>query len=533
MQPLKPVRRDTTDTPPQWYALSDTLELSLRLVNGATFGESDDGELVLEVADAVHAARFEIDGQQLWLHPLAGLVTIDNRAVSEPERLQPGNQLVIGTIGLHVSQVFCDLIPARQEEANPSDAPTDVRVTDLDADEITRITRRDVANFNAERTITLVDDATRVIRAPEPKSVTHEQEISVTFRVPAWLRWTRSSRTAWVAGICVTVSAGLLVAIGYVANQKLAAPQVVETAAEPQASVSPVVAVPPVQSEPIAVPPPTPEPNVALLGPSIDEQMGELVAIVKAGDLTAENNHRVLTLAVDLQASQYSPVVMTYLRLWQSRLMETTDLLLLEEMNGTFRAIGAIGELRGSLEERTQNLAKLKLLNKRASELFVAGELHTPGKVSVVSIAGEMLALEPANPDGLAWLRRAADVLVLEARNVLATGDRFEARNLIEDVLGFHPTHADALELWSALGERRFPDATSERPSGKPAPRVNDWHPDDIPATSQRAPLDSERLRQASDSGSVASLAAIDTPHVALTDALAWGWVTAEDGSRL
>ena len=64
--------------------------------------------------------------------------------------------------------------------------------------------------------------------------------------------------------------------------------------------------------------------------------------------------------------------------------------------------------------------------------------------------------MDPSNEEGLRLMYRSAVTLIEEAEAAHAAGDNFLARNLVEDVLGFHPEFDDAralLDSWTRVPE--------------------------------------------------------------------------------
>jgi hypothetical protein len=76
------------------------------------------------------------------------------------------------------------------------------------------------------------------------------------------------------------------------------------------------------------------------------------------------------------------------------------------------------------------------------------GMVIWPQRDSAVDWIEGVLALEPQNPDALDMLDAAAKMLLTIASDAYEQGFRYDARNLLEEVLRFNPQYKDAQSLW-------------------------------------------------------------------------------------
>ena len=91
-----------------------------------------------------------------------------------------------------------------------------------------------------------------------------------------------------------------------------------------------------------------------------------------------------------------------------------------------------------------------------AKAFYDAGQIVTPIEANTVSHLTQVLSMDPSNEEGLRLMYRSAVTLIEEAEAAHAAGDNFLARNLVEDVLGFHPEFDDAralLDSWTRVPE--------------------------------------------------------------------------------
>jgi hypothetical protein len=106
-------------------------------------------------------------------------------------------------------------------------------------------------------------------------------------------------------------------------------------------------------------------------------------------------------------------------------------------------------------------------LLREAVALLERGAIVTPGRENAVRIALDVLAADPDNAGAAELLDACALRLVEQARALYREGNHFEARNLLEDVEGFHPGYGPALELLSAWSAPS-PETAGEPPGGPP-----------------------------------------------------------------
>ncbi len=91
-----------------------------------------------------------------------------------------------------------------------------------------------------------------------------------------------------------------------------------------------------------------------------------------------------------------------------------------------------------------------------AKAFYDAGLIVTPVQANTVSHLTQVLNMDPGNEEGLRLMYLSAVTLIEEAEAAHAAGDNFLARNLVEDVLGFHPEFDDAralLDSWARTPE--------------------------------------------------------------------------------
>jgi hypothetical protein len=93
--------------------------------------------------------------------------------------------------------------------------------------------------------------------------------------------------------------------------------------------------------------------------------------------------------------------------------------------------------------------AELQRYLDDARSLYEAGYIITPPQRSSVSVLRLVLEQDDGNPAALLLLERCADHLISAAKEAEQVGLAYEARNLIEEVLAFHPHHAEANALWA------------------------------------------------------------------------------------
>lgn len=84
----------------------------------------------------------------------------------------------------------------------------------------------------------------------------------------------------------------------------------------------------------------------------------------------------------------------------------------------------------------------------RAKSYLEQGFITQPGESNAVRELSMILWADPANQEALNLMSEAANRLVDAAVEAQAAGLEFEARNLLEEVLGFHPEHQQANAYW-------------------------------------------------------------------------------------
>lgn len=91
-----------------------------------------------------------------------------------------------------------------------------------------------------------------------------------------------------------------------------------------------------------------------------------------------------------------------------------------------------------------------------AKAYYQAGSIVTPVHTNAVSNLTQVLSMDPSNEEGLRLMYMSAVALIEEAEAAHEAGDDYLARNLVEDVLGFHPEFDDAralLDSWTRVPE--------------------------------------------------------------------------------
>jgi len=104
-----------------------------------------------------------------------------------------------------------------------------------------------------------------------------------------------------------------------------------------------------------------------------------------------------------------------------------------------------------------QDRLLIQSLLAEAKAFYDAGAIVTPVQSNAVSNLTQVLHMDPTNEEGLRLMYLSAVRLVDEAELAHEAGNDYLARNLVEDVLGFHPEFRDArdlLESWT-----RTPDS--------------------------------------------------------------------------
>lgn len=88
---------------------------------------------------------------------------------------------------------------------------------------------------------------------------------------------------------------------------------------------------------------------------------------------------------------------------------------------------------------------------QEARQLLEAGVIIEPGRRNAVKLLEQILQADPANDEALQLIFECASRLLLQAQSAYAAGKEFEARNLIEEVRAFHPTHEQANSFWARI----------------------------------------------------------------------------------
>ena len=107
------------------------------------------------------------------------------------------------------------------------------------------------------------------------------------------------------------------------------------------------------------------------------------------------------------------------------------------------------------VSEPARNEAQLLLIASLLAEAkayYEAGNIVSPVHSNAVNNLTQVLSMDPANEQGLRLMYMSAVALIEEAEAAHAAGNDFLARNLVEDVLGFHPEFDDAralLDSWA------------------------------------------------------------------------------------
>ena len=115
-------------------------------------------------------------------------------------------------------------------------------------------------------------------------------------------------------------------------------------------------------------------------------------------------------------------------------------------------------EQQPELESDTAAQTTRELLLLEAEVLYSSGSIVTPIERNAVKTLTEVLTADPQNERALRLMYLCASQLLDQARSAYAAGDYFAARNLVEEVLGFHPELAEAkamLKSWSEVADLR------------------------------------------------------------------------------
>lgn len=84
----------------------------------------------------------------------------------------------------------------------------------------------------------------------------------------------------------------------------------------------------------------------------------------------------------------------------------------------------------------------------RARRLLEAGQITSPPGDNAVDVLSALVEEHPDNEQALWLLALCAQRLIEQAVTAREQGRTFEARNTLEEVLGFHPEHERANRLW-------------------------------------------------------------------------------------
>lgn len=91
-----------------------------------------------------------------------------------------------------------------------------------------------------------------------------------------------------------------------------------------------------------------------------------------------------------------------------------------------------------------------------AQALFQQGDIVDPPGRNAVATLVALLKLNPENEGAMALMFDCTVRLLDEARDAVRAGEDFQARNIVEEVLAFHPSQPDALQLWEELVGRPY-----------------------------------------------------------------------------
>jgi hypothetical protein len=84
----------------------------------------------------------------------------------------------------------------------------------------------------------------------------------------------------------------------------------------------------------------------------------------------------------------------------------------------------------------------------RARELLAAGYITYPPRDNAVAYLERLLAVDPNNAEAMALLDECTRQLIQAAVRAHDQGLDYEARNTLEEVLGFNPDNERANRLW-------------------------------------------------------------------------------------
>lgn len=435
----------------QWYALSDSQEMALRLHSSTTLGENMEGDLVFSAKGACHAARIKVIAEQLWLAPIIGSVVVDGVAVDDKTELQQYSQVSIGGLHMHIGRAVSDFAPemtTTQTLVAVDETVTETSIPILE-DRVEEIVLQEVG-FQKP-----VDEPSRIGALPTDRNRS------------VFGRWSwKILKRKGAAFSSLAILATFAMTTFWLAP-KLATNAGANAEASPftRTELDPVAANHRIRPNRVADEP-TPNPSAPDNGDNgidkSEDQLRALVSITEHGEVSTANNNRILTLATALQASAHIDAVGRQLDIWQSRLQETAKskqrLQMTSAVNDVEDDIGNVKTRHASarvvevdLETKpTRTREQIAELNKRAYEHLQSGRIYEPGREGLVSTAQKILALDSTNEHGKRWLRKGVDGIVAQARSAAAVGSEFEARSLVEDALALDPNHPEAKLLWRA-----------------------------------------------------------------------------------
>ena len=84
---------------------------------------------------------------------------------------------------------------------------------------------------------------------------------------------------------------------------------------------------------------------------------------------------------------------------------------------------------------------------EEAETLLAAGTIYNVGERNAVQVLTEILRADPDNEQAMQLMYQCANDMLAEATAARDAGDEYQARNLVEEVLAFHPSHPGALDL--------------------------------------------------------------------------------------
>ncbi len=467
--------------------------MSLRLVPGAVLCEGFEGELVASVEEAEHAARFDIVDGELWVSCVAGRVIANGVEVPKLARLLPGMPLSVGSTTYLICDSLTEVtgpVPVLVNEAFPLvDQPTPGEAGKLfyeepmEIEEITitepvarphLIAARDrrTGSFPASTVPAEVPPPADEFSAPVARNYT-SPGVTQFFRTPT-LRIARSQAKSRLPATALML-VGLFAAIGFAAYhlidrsaflawvEEQRASFQAEGQVEATAEAEPFEMIIVDQPQTLQVTPTVSAPSSTATDNTTTGvhavEFNELTTYAWLRNVNADNHQRFLNLAESLLATDVAADLEEHVTYYASRLAQLNDRSQLEDLTRSFGAVFAgRGEYRGTIADLENRLvalnthsSKLRAMNEEAARYFEQNALTLPPGNNVVSTAQNMLLLDKHNSDAVRWITRTADLMVQKADTAATSGNTFEARNLIEDVLAFAPDHARANALWLQL----------------------------------------------------------------------------------